>query len=98
MDGGYTLAPNAFIPFYLQAGFEGIIPQGTPIAQLIPFKNESWSSEKTEGMVKEGELNRSRSNALFYGWYKKTWWTKKDYTIIHSIKYITKNTYFSLDF
>jgi len=80
MDGGYTLAPNAFIAFFLQEGFEGLIPQGTPIAQLIPYKNQAWSAEKTEGILEEGELNRLKSDSVYTGWYKKTWWTKKDYT------------------
>lgn len=79
IDGGYTLVPNAFVAFFLKEGFEGIIPQGTPIAQIIPYKNEAWVAEKTEGIVKKGAENRLRSQSVYGGWYKKTWWTKKQY-------------------
>ena len=29
-------------PFFIRKDFEGIIPAGTPIIQIIPFKRESW--------------------------------------------------------
>ena len=31
-------------PFLLKKNFEGLIKQGTPIIQVIPFKRESWKS------------------------------------------------------
>jgi hypothetical protein len=33
------------LPLWVRDGFEGIVEKGTPIAQVIPFKRESWSSE-----------------------------------------------------
>jgi hypothetical protein len=41
------------IPFFIADGFEGIIPKGTPIAQIIPFKREDWKSEVVD-FVKAG--------------------------------------------
>jgi hypothetical protein len=79
IDGGYTLTPYAFVTFFLREGFEGIIPQGTPIASIIPFKNESWVAEKTPGLIEKAELQRLQTTAVYGGWYKKTWWTKKHY-------------------
>jgi len=32
-------------PVWIKSGFEGIIEKGTPIAQVFPFKRESWESE-----------------------------------------------------
>jgi hypothetical protein len=32
-------------PFFIRKGFEGTIPMGTPIMQIIPFKRESWNHE-----------------------------------------------------
>lgn len=32
-------------PFFLRKDFEGLIPMGTPIMQIIPFKREEWSHE-----------------------------------------------------
>jgi hypothetical protein len=66
--------------FYLKEGFEGFIPQGTPIAQIIPIKNESWNAKNVKGMVEEGKKSKLRSTLVYSGWYKNTWWTKKDYT------------------
>jgi len=33
------------LPFFIQENWEGVIPAGTPYAQIIPIKNESWNSE-----------------------------------------------------
>jgi hypothetical protein len=30
------------LPFFLQENFEGVIPENTPIAQLIPIKRAKW--------------------------------------------------------
>jgi hypothetical protein len=79
IDGGYTLTPYAQATFFLREGFEGIIPQGTPIMQIIPYKNDSWVAEKTLGTVKKGYYSSWQSQAVFSGWYKKTWWTRKNY-------------------
>jgi hypothetical protein len=45
VDTDLYTAPVNF-PFVLNDwGFEGLIPAGTPIAQVIPFKRESWKME-----------------------------------------------------
>ncbi len=36
---------NVNFPFFIRKGFEGIVPMGTPIMQIIPFKREDWSHE-----------------------------------------------------
>ena len=79
VDGGFCMYPNGNVPFYIKEGFEGIIPQGTPIAQLIPFRQENWSSKKTKGLVFLSNQDRLKSFSLIYGWYKKTFWTRKKY-------------------
>jgi hypothetical protein len=33
------------MPFFLREGFSGVIPAGTPFAQIVPFKREDWISE-----------------------------------------------------
>jgi hypothetical protein len=59
MDTGYfQLAGN--IPFFIKEGFEGIIEKGTPVAQIIPFKREDWSSE----IIKSDVLNYQKVMAL----------------------------------
>ena len=79
IDGGLITDPNGSIPFYIKKGFEGLIPQGTPIAQLIPFRQENWKSKKTPGLVKLGQIHANSSLLVFKGFYKKTFWTKKQY-------------------
>jgi hypothetical protein len=79
VDGGFSMYPTGNFPFYIKEGFEGIIPQGTPIAQLIPFRQENWSSKKTKQLVFLANQDQSKSSSLIYGWYKKTFWTRKKY-------------------
>lgn len=52
IDSGYfSTAGN--IPFFLKEGFEGVIPKGTPIAQVIPFKRENWFSKHLPSDIKD---------------------------------------------
>lgn len=64
------------VPFALREGFEGIIKQGTPIIQLIPFKRDNWKSVVIENQFPFGDL-RGRNKIM--GWYKENIWQKKEY-------------------
>lgn len=79
IDGGYELSPHGNLPFYIKRGFEGVIEQGTPIMQVIPFRQESWSSEDTIGLAQKGVSNTKAANLVFSGWYKKNFWNRKEY-------------------
>jgi hypothetical protein len=79
IDGGLIMEAHGNAPFYIKKGFEGLIPQGTPIAQLIPFRQENWKSKVTKGLIKRGEEHKNKSLLLFSGWYKQTFWTRKKY-------------------
>jgi len=79
IDANFALQPNSNLPFFIKQGFEGIVPQGTPIAQILPFKRESWQLNKKDGLVLEGENISRKSNSVFYNWYKKTYWERKEY-------------------
>jgi hypothetical protein len=79
VDGGLVMNPTGSIPFYIKNGFEGIIPQGTPIAQLIPFRQENWSSKIKKGLIDIAEQHHSKTDSLIYGWYKKIFWVRKKY-------------------
>lgn len=67
------------LPFLLKKNFEGIIPAGTPIAQVIPIKRETWThnfKEYNDSNFKKNQL------ALFTrakNYYKKFHWVRKDY-------------------
>jgi hypothetical protein len=79
IDGGVILESHGNYPFYLKEDFEGIIKQGTPVAQIIPFRQENWKSTETEGLAKLGDQHSLASTSVFRGWYKNTFWKNKKY-------------------
>lgn len=76
---GYTAPVN--FPFTLNdSGYEGLIPVGTPIAQVIPFKRDSWemSIGDPEDLKEQKRVLVLNSNRFFDG-YKKVFRQEKDY-------------------
>lgn len=64
-------------PFLLSdPNFNGIIPKGTPIAQVIPFKRDSWKSDYGKADL---ERSYNRLKSVFVDAYKKMFWQKKFY-------------------
>jgi hypothetical protein len=71
-------------PFLPDPDFEGLIPKGTPIAQIIPFKRDNWemSFEKVEDSKDlQNQLLRVLKGLTtqFFDRYKKTHWVAKSY-------------------
>ena len=79
IEGNFTVQPHGSLPFYIREGFEGLIRQGTPIFQIIPFRVESWHSKKESGLAEQGLINQKASALVFNGWYKNKFWTRKEY-------------------
>jgi hypothetical protein len=71
--------PFGRVPFYVKKGFTGIIPAGTPMFQLIPFKRDSWNSELIAYDEKKQVARNSIIRKNFIGSYKKMFWNKKEY-------------------
>jgi hypothetical protein len=78
VDTDKYILPVQF-PFLLKKDFEGILERGTPIAQVIPFKREPWSSTQED-------YDRNRMVSQFYEWrglmersYKRLHWSKKSF-------------------
>jgi hypothetical protein len=73
-------APVNF-PFVLKnTKWEGIIPAGTPIAQAIPFKRDSW--EHRIGSDKEREEQDKvikKLKTFFFNSYKRQFWSAKSF-------------------
>lgn len=69
---------NGNLPFFIKEGFSGMIPEGTPIAQLIPIKRKSWVMSKDQSLIDEyarqGRIVRKKGFS-----YKNVLWQKKDY-------------------
>ncbi len=68
-------------PFSLKSGWEGVIPAGTPIIQIIPFKRENWKSEidKTGLLTKWANIENTKRQSKFRGYYKNNFWQKKSF-------------------
>ena len=81
VDGDFFMH-GGNIPFSIKKGFEGVIPKGTPILQIIPFKREDWVAKKKKGVWRRSMENHpERSYDYQVGWYRKNIWRKKVYKV-----------------
>jgi hypothetical protein len=67
------------LPFWIRNDFEGIIPAGTPYAQIIPLKRDSWRLTFDKTLAKRGRVVQHKLETFFIGFYKLKMWEKKDY-------------------
>ena len=71
------------MPFFLRDGWTGMLPAGTPYAQLIPFKRENWQSEYIfedhHTMIKKNMENSEKYRVPDGGVYKNQVWSKRTY-------------------
>jgi hypothetical protein len=73
-----SFTPPGNYPFYLREDFEGIIPAGTPMFQIIPIKRDDWTSEYNKDLYELGQKRIWKSIA-HTGFYKNFLWTKKNF-------------------
>ena len=73
-------APVNF-PFVLNdAKWTGIIPAGTPMAQVIPFRRDSWKHKiGSEKERQEQEKITKKLNTFLFNSYKLQFWSGKEY-------------------
>lgn len=72
----YTFPVN--FPFVLSnPDFEGLIPAGTPVVQVIPFKRNSWTSSFDINTMFNDVNLKVRSH--FFDKYKSFFWHRKNY-------------------
>ena len=57
---------------------EFMIPAGTPIAQVIPFKREHWESSFTDDTKVPNSVEKYL-NSQFFDRYKRMFWKRKSY-------------------
>jgi hypothetical protein len=68
------------LPFNLKdKNFEGMIPAGTPIAQIIPFKRESYKMEIVSLDKTRSILNQKTVASKLFDAYRNTFWFRKEY-------------------
>jgi hypothetical protein len=78
VDGEFVMPPGN-VPVFFSNTFEGLIPAGTPIMQILLFKQDSWQSKEDKTIYNEAIKNLKLSNNTAVGWYKKNIWKKKSY-------------------
>lgn len=66
------------LPMWIKKDYKGVIPKGTPLAQIIPFKRDNWTSSYD---VNEALQKSSQTGFLsvMKGFYKNNIWQKKYY-------------------
>lgn len=71
------------MPFFVRKDWEGILPAGTPIAQLFPFRRENWQSEIE--ILKPLEIHKLRTSTRAKyrvkdgGVYQRDVWERRKY-------------------
>ena len=72
---------NGTLPFLLRdPEWEGLIPAGTPMAQVVPFKRQSYQmviGGDSDRVNSEKQWNKLRS--VFKDGYRKMFWSPKSY-------------------
>jgi len=74
-----SIMHNGNVPFFIKKDFEGVIPAGTPIIQVIPFKREPWVLEENKELLKDNERISWNVTSSFFNYYRNNMWHKKDY-------------------
>lgn len=75
----FSTSGKGNLPFFIKRGFQGVIPKGTPLFQMIPIKRENWvSSVEDYDKEKQSEIMRP-IYTKFWGGYKHTYWHKKSF-------------------
>ena len=74
-------ASDGHLSMYIEKNFKGIIKQGTPLVQAIPFKREMWESEFIPHEKGKNEIERQRLlvRSSFRNSYKEKFRQKKEY-------------------
>ena len=80
VDTDTFTAPVHFPMVLTDIKFEGLIPAGTPIAQIVPFQRESWTMEigKQENLIEQETLS-AKLRTRFFDSYKTQCRQLKEY-------------------
>jgi hypothetical protein len=72
---------DGHLSILVEKDFKGVIKQGTPLAQVIPFKREDWKMELVPTSESGAELTKQRLSlrSNFVHSYKNKYRSKKEY-------------------
>jgi hypothetical protein len=80
VDTDTYIAPVNIVFTLTDPNFEGLVPAGTPIVQVIPFKRDSWEmSIGTEKDLEEQNKIATRLRTKFFDSYKTQFRQVKEY-------------------
>ena len=69
---------DGHLSFFVKKNFKGVIKQGTPLAQVFPFKREDWSMElDKEWDPEKTNLQRRVVRSMFQNGYRLKHWHRK---------------------
>jgi hypothetical protein len=76
-----TYTPSVNFPFTINdPTWEGTIPAGTPIAQVIPFKRDVWKMHLGgREDARQDLLTTTKLQTKFFDRYKNMYWQRKEY-------------------
>lgn len=66
-------------PFFIKKDFEGVIPLGTPMMTILPFKRNGWKSSSRAIDRLEHDILQSKIRRHANSGYKKECWERKEY-------------------
>lgn len=71
---------DGHLSFFIEKNFKGVIKQGTPLAQVFPFKREDWQMEiDKEFDPEKTNLQRRVVRSTFQNGYRVKFWQKKNF-------------------
>jgi hypothetical protein len=65
------------VPFFVKKGFTGIIPAGTPIAQIVPVRRDVWDSGSNPKLMGERDKHQWKLRTSISGYYKTVFRQRK---------------------
>ena len=74
-----SLQTHANSPFVIKDGFEGIIPKGTPMFQVIPFKRDNWEMDIDSISEDEIYFRYEKLRSIINSYYGRVLRKKKEY-------------------
>lgn len=78
IDSGVSIDTN--IPVWISKDAKGVIEAGTPIAQLIPFKKERWTSSFSQISPQRHTINEDKGfKKTIANNYVKNIWNRKEF-------------------
>jgi hypothetical protein len=64
---------------FMKKNWSGVIPAGTPVIQIIPFKRDDWDSNIDKTMIGEYWKKIIARDKKLKNYYKTNHWKSKQY-------------------